>query len=107
MLDGDELEGGARARLQVARNGVEVSAPPALADSLHHLHRCNGIELIRGVPVILQPDLDLVRESRLRDLLVGPCLLLAGKRKAYDGCASLGRLDGERAPAAADLQQPV
>ena len=40
--------------LQIARDAVEIGAPPALADRLDHLDRRDGVEQFGGVAVILQ-----------------------------------------------------
>ena len=79
-----------------------------LADVLAHLDRRHGVERLVGeLPVVLQPDLDLVGEAERLDpgQPVGP--LLGRERHARGPHAVvLGRVHEERRPPAADVQQP-
>ena len=107
MIDADELQRRAAAGLQVARDAVEIGAPPALADRLDHLDRGDGVELLAGVAIILEADFDPVGKAGGGDLVLGPGLLLARQGQADDVGAALRRLDRQAAPAAADFEQPL
>src|SRR6185369_17697003 len=54
VLEGDELQRRTTARLQIARDAIEISAPPRFADRLDHLDRGDRIELLRRRAIILQ-----------------------------------------------------
>ncbi len=106
-IDVDELQRGPPAGLEVARDAVEIGAPPALADRLDHLDRRDGVELLVDVAIILQPDFDAVGQSRFGDLSLGPSLLLGRQGQSDDVRAALRRLDRQAPPTAADLEQPL
>ena len=58
VIDADILERGPTARPEVAGDTVEIGAPPTLADRLDHFHRCDCVELLCRVAIILKADLD-------------------------------------------------
>ena len=107
MIDRDELQRGAAAGREVAGDGIEIGAPPALADRLDHLDRGDRVEPLIGVAIILEPDFDPVGEAGGGDLVLRPGLLLPRQGQADHLGAAPGRLDRERAPAAADLEQSL
>ena len=107
MPDADVLQRRPAAGFEVASDGIEIGAPPALAHRFDHLDRGDGVELLSRVAVILKADLDPVAKAGFGDLLVGPGLLLRRQCQADDLGAALRRLDRQAAPAAADLQQPL
>ena len=107
MIDADVLQRRAAAGLQIAGDRIEIGAPPAFADRFDHLDRGNCVELLGGLAVVLQSDVDAAGQPGLGDLGVGPRFLLLGQGQADDADAALRRLDRQAAPAAADVEQAL
>src|SRR5690349_15980017 len=76
VIDRDELKRSTAARPQVARDGIEIGAPPAATDGLDHLDRGDCVKLLGSFAIVLEADLDLRRQSFRGNLLLGPGLLL-------------------------------
>ena len=100
------LDQRATARPQQAVDLAGERRVVALPDVLAHLDRGDRVEGAVGhLAVVLQPDLDPILEAALADPLVDERLLLARDRHADDLRAELlGRVQRERAPAAADVE---
>ena len=88
-----------------------VGAVVLLADVLTDLEGADGVEGrpagdLGDLPVVLQPDLEAVRQAALVDALVDELLLLGGDGHANDlDAVVLGGVQGKRAPAAADVEE--
>jgi hypothetical protein len=85
-----------------------VDGVVVLPDVLAHLDAGDGVEgAVGDLAVVLQPDLDPVGQSELRDAGEAECPLLGGQRDAHGRDAVVRRgVDEQRGPAAADVQQP-
>ena len=96
-------------RTEEATEDREVLLHPLGADVLEHADRRDGVELLAvELPVVLEADVDQVVEPGGGHPL--PCSrgLLAADRDADDaGLVVLGGVHRQRAPAAADVEQPA
>ena len=91
--------------------GVQRRAEPRVlrgADVLAHLHRGNRVvAMVERIPVVLDPDLG-AGEAQAAGPLPDVAALLAGQRHAcHLDLVVAGRVDGQRAPAAAHVEQPL
>src|SRR5207244_1696909 len=93
VIEADELQRGAAARLEVPSDAVEISAPPAPPDRLDHFDRRDYVELSGSVAIVLESDLDPVAKPRLADLALRPGLLFGRQGEANHRSAALRGLD--------------
>ena len=87
----------------------EVLVELAVADVLGHADRRDRVELLAGeLAIVLQPDLDPIGHTRLGDALAVRSSAWARLMVMPTTCASWCErgVDGHRAPAAADVEQP-
>ncbi len=78
------------------------------ADVLAHLHRGDRVvAVVQRIPVVLDPDLGPVPEAQAAGALPDVAALLAGQGHAGHLDSGPGRVDGQRAPAAAHVEQPL
>ena len=106
VLDRDGLDPRKPAGQQAIAQLREVFRPELLADRLDHLDRRDPVISVTLVAVILQPDLDLVREARFVNALLRKIALLPADGQSDDvRSKSLRNKFGKAAPSAADLQQ--
>lgn len=108
----DALEGSdAAILLQQLVNAVEVGAQVLLSNSLEHLNRDDlvvwPLRNWEGT-VILEADLNAVRESGFSNAFIGQRLLLLGQGEAGDTATSCtDSFNGKGSPASSDLQDVV
>ena len=87
---------------------MRVAGQLGAPDVLVHADARDLVERPVGdLAVVLDPDLNAVPEAGLRDAGPGELRLRLGQRDAHRGHPELrGGVDRQRAPAAADVQQP-
>ena len=107
VIDADELQSGAAGRLQIAREAIEIDAPPACADRLDHLDARDRVEPFVDLAIILQANLDSVGQAHGCDPFVRPRLLLGGQGQSDNARTAPRRLDRQAPPTATDLEQAV
>ncbi len=74
-------------------------------DMLEHADRDDPVEALRHLAVILQAELDLAFEPGILGALLGNLELLLGERHPdHLHAGGLGEIDGQSAPAAADIE---
>jgi hypothetical protein len=95
--------------LDVAAQHLDVGRVVGLADVLAHLHRRDGVvRTVGDGAVVLQPDLHPVAQTALGDPGVDERLLLGRDRDAGDlRTEVLGGVQAQRAPATADVEEPI
>ncbi len=99
------VHGHAVVRQQVA-NTAEIGRQVGLAHVLEHADAGNAVELAGGVAVVLEADLDAVRQPGSFYALRGEVELVLRKRDAHAARAELLRgAQHQRAPAAADIEE--
>ena len=95
-------------RLQKPCTGTEVVGQESMSDGFDHLHGDELVELPDEIAVVAELDLDAVLESVLPDQGHRVGVLRGRQGRGGDPTAvALGRVDGEAAPASADLQQMI
>ena len=76
VADGDHLHAGRAAGLEPVAQLAEIGRPIFLADGLEHLDRGDAVIDAALVAIVLQLDVDAVREARLEDALACEGVLL-------------------------------
>ena len=100
----DRLDRRDPARREEAVDGAEVGGPVLLADRLDHLDRDDRVVAAACLAVVLEADVDAVRDAGGRGAVAGQGRLLAGERQGRHVSPPAGRLDREGPPARADLE---
>src|SRR6185437_10510770 len=98
------------ARFEQPPDRAEIERQVGAPDMLVHADRDNLVEgfLAGDVAVILQPDLDALREPNLGNAAAGELVLPLAQGDADAGDAiALRRPDQQAAPAAADIEKPL
>ena len=98
----------ATAGTQQAVELVEVRVDPLGTDVFGHADRADRVErTVVDLPIVLEPDLDLVVESRLADPSAGVRrLFVADRHPDHVDVVMRCGVDGHRTPAASDIEQP-
>src|SRR5207237_5557107 len=87
---------------------LEIGRPIFLTYGLDHLDAGDGVERAGDIAIVDELDVHPVSQPRPGEAHLGPGLLLLGQSEAGDVNAIVARRDlGERAPAAADLEQAL
>ncbi|KAI1692169.1 hypothetical protein Ddc_23783 [Ditylenchus destructor] len=105
--DGDGLQQRVAAGDQPITQGREVDRPVGLAHRLDHLDGDNAVELALDIAIVLQPQVDAIRDAPAGRALAREGELLGRQRHADDRHAASRHLGRQRAPAAADLQHAL
>ena len=87
---------------------VEELAEAADADVLEHAHRDDAVEAARDFAVVLKAELDAPGQRRFARPRLRRLQLLGRERHPRDvGAGDLRQVEGESAPARADVEHPA